>query len=131
MSKELDYLDKILKYQPLTLVQRTMIDCIKEKIQCLEALEKLNPSEAIKCLEYLADFNLETDILVGQTKAYGVIKQALIKAQELEEELEDAVIIPRATLERWFELLCVNGCNSKGMVRNDIQEVLKKNEISI
>lgn len=45
-----------------------------------------------------------------------------------EEELEDAVIIPRATLEHWFELLCVNGCNSKGMVRNDIQEVLKKNE---
>lgn len=44
-----------------------------------------------------------------------------------EEDVEDAVIIPRATLERWFELLCVNGCNSKGMVRNDIQEVLKKN----
>ncbi len=43
-----------------------------------------------------------------------------------EEELEDAVIIPRSTLERWFDLLCVNGCNSKGMVRNDIQEVLKK-----
>ncbi|MCR5786464.1 MAG: hypothetical protein K6G28_02025 [Acholeplasmatales bacterium] len=43
-----------------------------------------------------------------------------------DEELEDAVIIPRATLQHWFELLCVNGCNSKGMVRNDIKEVLKK-----
>lgn len=43
-----------------------------------------------------------------------------------DEEVEDAVIIPRATLQRWFELLCVNGCNSKGMVRNDIQEVLKR-----
>ncbi len=43
-----------------------------------------------------------------------------------EEEIENAVIIPRTTLQHWFDLLCVNGCNSKGMVRNDIQEVLKK-----
>lgn len=29
-------------------------------------------------------------------------------------------------LNRWFELLSINGCNSKGMVSNDIQEVLKQ-----
>lgn len=29
-------------------------------------------------------------------------------------------------LNRWFDLLSINGCNSKGMVRNDIQEVLKQ-----
>lgn len=29
-------------------------------------------------------------------------------------------------LERWQKLLSMDGCNSKAMVRNDIQEVLNK-----
>ncbi len=29
-------------------------------------------------------------------------------------------------LERWLKLLNMDGCNSKSMVRNDIQEVLKQ-----
>ena len=29
-------------------------------------------------------------------------------------------------LERWFKLLSMSGCNSKGIVRNDIQEMLKQ-----
>lgn len=58
MSKELDYLDDILKNEPLTLNKRMIIECIKEKIQRLEAIDNSNPSEALKCLdgiEYVAD----------------------------------------------------------------------------
>ena len=51
MSKELDYLDDLLENKPLTLVGRTIIECIKEKIQRLEAIDNANPSEALECLE--------------------------------------------------------------------------------
>lgn len=98
----------------------------------LKAIKESNPSEAIRMLDDISYLVLnEIDDLKNKElwKSYFItIKQALLKAQEQEKELEDAVIIPRATLEHWFELLCVNGCNSKGMVRNDIQEVLKNND---
>ena len=51
MTKELDYLEHILKNEPLTLNKRTIIECIKEKIQRLEAIDNTKPSEALECLE--------------------------------------------------------------------------------
>lgn len=35
------------------------------------------------------------------------------------------VIIPKETLNRWLELLGTDGSNTKSMVRNDINELLK------
>ena len=95
MSKELDYLDKILNYQPLTLVERTIIECIKEKIQHLESIDNANPSEALYELKRI-DYNItyllsDCDTIeevsmclnsLRDNKSCEVIKQALLKAQK-------------------------------------------------
>ena len=56
----------------------------------LETIENANPSEALECLENLCD---EFPIL---KKDYKIIKQALLKAQEQEKELEEYRLIKRA-----------------------------------
>ena len=61
---------------------------IKNGLKRLEAIDNAKSSEALECLEYLGGFNLETDTIIGQTKAYNTIKQALIKSQEQEKVLE-------------------------------------------
>lgn len=81
MSKELDYLDKILNYQPLTLVERTIIECIKKKIHRLESIDNAEPSEALECLERLHDcgiFNYE------EMEDYNTVKNYILKTQEQE-----------------------------------------------
>lgn len=78
MSKELDYLDDLLENKPLTLVGRTIIECIKEKIQRLEAIDNSNPSEALVCFENM-QYRIAANI---STIEYTTIKQALLKAQE-------------------------------------------------
>lgn len=100
MTKELDYLDKILNYQPLTLVERTIIECIKEKIQRLEAIEKSEPSEALKMLDdlysniteeidyYWKGYERCEDEVHKYDNDFDTIKQALIKSQEQEKVLE-------------------------------------------
>lgn len=39
---------------------------------------------------------------------------------------KDKLLIPRSLLEKWLALLAIDGHNTKSMVKNDIQEVLKK-----
>ena len=84
MSKELDYLDKILNYQPLTLVERTIIECIKEKIHRLEAIDNANPSEALEWFgEQWVEYGIQDTVMqIKDTKEFATIKQALLKAQE-------------------------------------------------
>lgn len=96
MSKELDYLDKILNYQPLTLVERTIIECIKEKIQRLEAIDNANPSEALDCLEKVKYYEVENHIKEGwniilyeeMQEELDTIEKALLKAQEPKQYLK-------------------------------------------
>lgn len=64
------------------------LNIVQDGLKRLEAIDNAKSNEALECLEYLSSFNLETDILVGQTKAYNTIKQTLLKAQENEEILE-------------------------------------------
>ena len=85
MNKELDYLDDILKNEPMTLNKRMIIECIKEKIQRIEAIDNAKPSEAIRCLERIKAYFL------NKTKEIDFqdlrdIEQALIKAQEQEKK---------------------------------------------
>lgn len=103
MSKELDYLDELLSYKPLTLNQKTIIEYIKEKIQRLEQIDNTNPSEALESLEIL---HSEAKIESGWIKErvityaeefehndrikpyYDTIKQALLQAQKDKAEIE-------------------------------------------
>ena len=84
MSKELDYLDKILNYQPLTLVERTIIECIKEKVQRAEAIDNANPSEALENLKYLKNLTKVKDVLnvPWWNESYEIVEKALLKAEK-------------------------------------------------
>ena len=59
---------------------------MKKCYQRLEAIDNSNPSEALECLEYLycnpTDYNSN-----DRAKDYDTIKQALLKAQEQEEDI--------------------------------------------
>lgn len=110
MSKELDYLDKILNYQPLTLVERTIIECIKEKIQYLESIDNADSSEALECLEKLKGMEISSmpfsdeygtqEVDLNDIRKVGsqlntdfreyttTIQQALLKAQEPKQYLK-------------------------------------------
>lgn len=88
MSKELDYLDKILNCQPLTVVQRTIIESIKEKIQRLEAIDNAEPSEALKGLKHIRNYYVPEPCSTTTYDYLEIIEQALLKAQEQEIGLE-------------------------------------------
>ena len=98
MNKELDYLDDILKNEPMTLNKRMIIEIIKEKIQRLESIDNAKPSGALKSLEVLEKIispllepilaKYEDDLSDKITANYFALKQALIKAQEQEKVLE-------------------------------------------
>jgi len=90
MSKELDYLDDILKNEPMTLNKRMIIEIIKEKIQRLESIDNAKPSEALKDLKELHELaygNDKTSWKIDEIRMSSHIKQALIKAQEQEKVL--------------------------------------------
>jgi len=97
MSKELDYLDDILKNEPMTLNKRMIIECIKEKIQRIEAIDNAKPSEALNDLQVIENniiyilSDCDINDAVCQCLEYvkskmPTIKQALLKAQESEKE---------------------------------------------
>lgn len=91
MSKDLNYLNDILKNEPMTLNKKLIIESIKEKLQRLEAIDNAKSSEALECLEGL-NCGLKDDRAIHITigyfdKAYNTIKQALLKAQEQEKVL--------------------------------------------
>ena len=83
MNKELDYLDDILKNEPMTLNKRMIIECIKEKIQRIEAIDNAKPSEALKVLNSNPVIREEMDY-----EDYYTINKTLLKAQENEKVLE-------------------------------------------
>lgn len=101
MSKELDYLDDILKNEPLTLNKRMVIEGIKEKIQRLESIENAKSSEA---LEYLETFLREMKDIEQCTSNYfeavywkykntfeTIIKQAL-ETKSNKEQILDGIV---------------------------------------
>ena len=82
-------------HEPLTESQRDSRQCfmnycknIKQSLLELKQIKETKPSEALESLDYLSTFKFETDILFGSTKAFPRIRQALLKAQELEKENE-------------------------------------------
>jgi len=40
----------------------------------------------------------------------------------------ETIVLKKATLQRWAEMLSIDGANTKGMVRNDICKVLSAND---
>ena len=138
MSKELDYLDNILNYKPLTLGTRTIIECIKEKIQHLETIDNANPSEALECLEEM--WELSCDSRKPEYILYETIKQTLIKAQEQENEIayiekiktmmkqkdcilryiesEDCFAVKTILSDGWYKL-------TSELIENNIREEIK------
>ena len=115
MSKELDYLDDILKNEPMTLNKRMIIECIKEKIQRIEAIDNAKPSEALRALEVLEKIispllepilaEYEDDLSDKITANYFALKQALLKAQEQEKVLE---IIKKKDVDIKFLRVLIN-----------------------
>lgn len=102
MSKELDYLDDILKNEPMTLNKRMIIECIKEKLQRLESIDNAKPSEALKELENIKNFEGSYGTLYdSHCEELDTIKQALLKAQEQEKENADY----GSARERW-KIVC-------------------------
>lgn len=76
----------------------------------------LDSSVILKFIDgLLKRYDGETDYNIYITKEWLLeIKQALLKAQELESKLQ-----------RWYDLLSMDGINSNQMVKNDIQYLLK------
>lgn len=106
MSKELNYLEDILKNEPLTLNKRMIIECIKEKIQRLESIDNAKASEALKCLKKNSDLFDEIAQENPTTYKDGTvieaflfktntieIERALIKAQEQEKVLNELLLL--------------------------------------
>ncbi len=76
-------------------------------------------------IEHPVEYNLTPTVKVKindgatykeEVETLKTIKVTLLKAQELESKLQ-----------RWYELLSTDGINSKQMVKNDIQYLLKGN----
>ena len=61
---------------------------LKQALQRLEAIENANPSEALECLEQLAEMADKCWVSCDVHKWKNTIKQALIKAQEQEKVLK-------------------------------------------
>lgn len=102
MSKELEALEEIRDFRygkdKLLVCQTAMYDDIKQALQRLEAIDNANPSEALKWLEdkgeQWVERGLNPDIVqYKETQSYREIKQALLKAQEMEKELKAIEII--------------------------------------
>ena len=106
MSKGLDYLDKILNYQPLTLVERTIIEDIKEKLQRLEAIDNADTSRALECLERINNYGcgINDNMKFSEVfeKEYNTIKQAL-KPKSKKELAWDIVKEKRINLEYFIK----------------------------
>ena len=83
MSKELDYLDNLLEYKPLTLCERMVIESIKEKIQRLESIDNANAIDALELVGYLKDLHMNA---VPYYDWLNEIEQYILKAQEQEKD---------------------------------------------
>ena len=68
MSKGLEVL-KLCEERDGILI-RTEINIIRKELQRLEAIDNVQPSEALESLEYLGSFKLETDIYFGSTNSF-------------------------------------------------------------
>ena len=90
MNKELDYVDDILKNEPMTLNKRMIIESIKEKIQRLESIDNAKPSEALEVLEIAKKVLTKMfgeKVLIESGVNFDTIEQVLLKAHELEKVL--------------------------------------------
>lgn len=127
MSKELDYLDDILNYGSLTLGTKTIIKCIKEKIQRLEAIDDSKASEALESLKQIEDV-IETKIGLGVVNTYliNIIKQALLNTQELETMAEEYDVQPAQIREA---LLVYRMMSSAGYGVYHIEKAQKQEKI--
>jgi len=64
-------------------------ETIEKALQRLEQIDDAKPNEALKCLEKLGHLDLYEsyiDLKVNEVDEFGIIKQALVKAQEQEKE---------------------------------------------
>jgi len=92
MSKELDAFNRITEtYGKTNSLEGTYDDflIIKKALQRLEAIDNTKPSEALKDLEKLGHLDLYESYInlkVNEVDEFGIIKQALVKAQEQEKE---------------------------------------------
>ena len=98
MSKELEALERLAMPDEIHIKECKKLgigltedyEIIEQALNRLEAIDNANPSEALKEIGTLRGFNkveLKDDKNVN--KSLDVIKQALLKTQELEKELEE------------------------------------------
>lgn len=136
MSKELEALDSgeevKTKYGVCYAYSPDVVEEFRQSLQRLEAIDNANPSEALECLEEIihefnephyelsGEYSYKNELLERCENEVNTIKQALIK-----ESRRVVREIPNK-LERWLELLSTDGINSKSMVANDIQYILKE-----
>jgi len=88
MSKELEALETIKikchpNSNPSPIVDEAL-EIVEQALQRLEAIENASPSEALKCVDILKEDGCI--ITLTQGKALETIRQALLKAQEQENE---------------------------------------------
>ena len=127
-NKELEALDNLALEVP---IGNKDITILKSALTELKAIKEAKPSEAMKYVNgKIAD--LEDDLqhytmvekdkcreffIREDLKQFTNIKQALLKAQELEKENAEL----KQHIKRWHDLLLKTGINSKGTVVDEIE----------
>ena len=73
-----------------TVMGRKELSIIEQAIIELNYIKEANPSEAMKCLENIGNWELANSCMekVNESDEFVIVKQALLKAQEQEKELE-------------------------------------------
>ena len=68
----------------------------------------------------------ELSFKIINRSVYGIVCDDKLREQIEQELKEEIKKFYQPKLERWLELLSTDGCNSKSMVMNDIQFMLKE-----
>ena len=85
--------------------------------------------KVFEALDRITNSPLDVEYFYKQEKIdEEIIKQSLIKAQEQEKALKNINEKIENHLKKWSQQLKISGVNSKSMVLNDIQYLLKKME---
>lgn len=83
------------------IVEQRQKNNVEQALQRLEFIDNANPSEALKCLKKLGEYELQQGCLVEDLVVYDTIKQSLLKAQEMKKEYNDY----GSARERW-KIIC-------------------------
>ena len=131
MSKELEEIKTLRGFNQVELNNdkniNKSLDVIEQALQELQAIDNAKPNEALKCLEKLGHLDLYESYInlkVNEVDEFGIIKQALVKAQEQEKILEVLKRIIKVKMSEMYGFeLVVRGTDEE---ENFIKEWLEK-----